>query len=426
MTFDDLLRELREPPLPAHPADAWEASQACLPAARPAFLRAEEIRAAWEYGRFGSPLPPEVPAMADRIAADPLLKRLAWHAVWCVFEGPRDRLPGQWPGLQARLGDEAGLFWLLVTLAFVPAARKYHAALGLPEAVTADTCLQPACYAQNHRRGRGGRWGVYRTQFAWLANYMAPNLYVRVGRFEYWRRPWHSRYRVYRHRDNTRTVALAEDGVRVSAAGDRCFRPDDPEPAGSWRTSFREDAEGVTGNPVTPRGRVLREPVRLPPADWFGVLQPGDTVLDMHIPAGGGMTPAACAASFRDGLALFRTHFPEPRPRAIACASWMFSEQVEECLPPTANLPWLARQLYLLPHPCGPNDGLWFVFLQEKFDAVTAPRETSLQRALLDYLARGRPWHIGAMFLLAEDLERVGAEPYRCGTAAKDRDLAVR
>jgi len=44
-----------------------------------------------------------------------------------------------------------------------------------------------------------------------------------------------------------------------------------------------------------------------------------------------------------------------------------------------------------VPAPCRPNDGLWFVFLQTRFDPATAPRETSLQRAVLDYLGKGTP-----------------------------------
>ena len=56
----------------------------------------------------------------------------------------------------------------------------------------------------------------------------------------------------------------------------------------------------------------------------------------------------------------------------------------------------------------GPTSGLWFLFLQEVFDAATAPRDTSLQRAVLDYLAAGHTWRGGGMFFLVEHLDRFG------------------
>jgi hypothetical protein len=413
MKLGDVLQRLGEVEAYDAWASFWEPVQATLPTARPGFLQPAHLRAAWYYGGLEGPLPEAVITMADRITQDPALLRLAWFAHQTVFYTPREQVNLRWPALSRYLGDEAGLFYLTVGLAFIPAVRAYHAALGVPEDVTRNTCRQISCFLLNFRRGQGGRLGIYPDQFGWLNCYLAPNLYFRIGRFEYWRKPYPNEYRVYRHTASGMHVVLAHDQCIFTAAGDRCYDPPDEVPPGGWRVTFRETEAGVFGTPISPLGTAEPREVHLPADAWTCVLRKGDTILDMHIPAGGGMTPEACADSFRAAAAFFREHFPEPAARAICCRSWMFSNQLEECLPPAENLVALTREVYLFPVQARPNDGLWFVFLQKPFDPATAPRETRLQKAILDYLARGKTWHLGGMFLMLEDLPNFGTQVYR-------------
>ncbi|MDH7571898.1 MAG: hypothetical protein QHJ73_20145, partial [Armatimonadota bacterium] len=57
--------------------------------------------------------------------------------------------------------------------------------------------------------------------------------------------------------------------------------------------------------------------------------------------------------------------------------------------------------------------GLWFLFFQDQFDPATAPRETSVQRAVLQFLEAGNIWRGGGMFYLTDDLEHFGTQYYR-------------
>ena len=91
----------------------------------------------------------------------------------------------------------------------------------------------------------------------------------------------------------------------------------------------------------------------------------------------------------------------------------MFSPLVEKMHPETSNIVKYLREEHLVPVPHGGTDALWFVFFQDKFDHATAPRDTSLQRALLDYLQPGRVWHNGGMFYLADDIDKFGTQVYR-------------
>ena len=81
-------------------------------------------------------------------------------------------------------------------------------------------------------------------------------------------------------------------------------------------------------------------------------------------------------------------------------------------LPPTANPLRLQRVGYLFPTPPAPG-GLWFVFLQPTHNPAVLPRDTSLRRALAEFLDTGATWHGGGMFLLREDLTAPAEGEYR-------------
>ena len=416
MNLDEVLSALGEADRREAFAAFWDESRrACPPEAyAERFLAPAAIADAWRAGRFFAPDPPaELLDMARRICGTPALLALAAYAHWRLFEGPRQPVQDDWPTLGASLGDDAELFYLVVALGFIPSVKSYHQRLNLPAPVMKDTVLQVARYCDNCLRGRG-RLGIYLNQLGWLANYMSPNLYFRIGRFEFWKRIFRYPVYVFRRRSDQATVALSLGGLSFTAAGDRCLAGE-PEPPGHWRSVYEETDQATLGTPVTPWGRAGREPVRLPREEWACVLKSGDTILEMHIPNGGQMTPSAAESSMREAFHFFNTRFPEPPVRGIASCSWIFSNQIEECLPPEANLAQLVRRLYLLPSPSHANSGLWFVFLQDGgFNPATARRDTSLQRAILDYLSRtGTPWHVNAMFVLGSDLETLGPDTYR-------------
>jgi len=157
----------------------------------------------------------------------------------------------------------------------------------------------------------------------------------------------------------------------------------------------------------------LQETVELDLADWEPIIAKGDTVLDMHIPSGGGMTPEACVDSFSQAVAFFRATFPDKPFRAINCVSWIYNTQFEEMLGPDANLVKHLRELYLYPVWSSGRDGCFFLFHTDDVDPATARRDTSMRRAVADHLAAGRKLRSSGMLFMAEDLPRYGTEHYR-------------
>lgn len=414
MTVEAVLEHVGETAAIEDVRRGWEPSMAALPAGTPEFLEDPFWR---EYSRwcgFGADLDPRLARVAAVVRADPALCRLAWHCYWRVFLSPEPCAPSGWPEPVRQLGEDAGLFYMLVAMAFVPLMRQRHRQWGFPEAVTRETVQQVRHYCEDtYRRGHQERLGIYLSQLGWLRHYTRER-YVRLGRLEYWLGANPHRIEAFRHRQTGQVVALAPQGTRFAQDGTIYRDPNDYREGGDWTASLEHDERSVAGCLVDPNGRGTRQRVVLSLDQWAPALSHGDPVLMLHIPSGGGMTPAACRESFAAAAEFFPRHFPNEVPRAIVCVSWIFSPQLQEIFPPAANLCDFQRNLFLFPVASGPWDGLWFVFLTHgPLDLDHAPAETALQRGLLEFLRRGQRWRMAGMFFLLDDLGRYGSEPYR-------------
>jgi hypothetical protein len=154
--------------------------------------------------------------------------------------------------------------------------------------------------------------------------------------------------------------------------------------------------------------------VSLSAAEWRQVLAKDDPVLNLHIPGGSSLGHAECGESLRRAMEFFPRHFPERPFVAFTCGSWVLDGQLEELLPPTSNMVRFQREVHLFPLGLSPRNLLRQAFDGVPEDLEKAPRDTALQRAVLDHLDAGKQLSPvgGGCFLLPEDLEW-GAEVYR-------------
>lgn len=392
----------------------WDESEAAFPAAGPSFLREDELAANCDWGGLPFEAVPLLRETARRTRENPALLHLAWHCHRLLLDHVADydnsRI-GDWPQLDEVLGaDLAPVFYLLVATSAVPRIRAFHAQRGVPEPVTRATCRGVRHNAEVYRAFHGRRWGAQLRALYWLRNHSQGDLYE-VGRFQYKVRPFREGRNVFRHAATGDVVALVDDGTLLTADGLMNY-PTVP-PADGWNARLVEDESGVTGHPIVPTGRVLRCEVHLPRGEWQRVLSGGDPILDVHIPAGGGMGLDVSVASLRAAAEFFTRYFPDRPFRGYACESWIFSPNLEEFLPPESNLVRLEREVYLVPSPSGSPIGLYFIFGDDKVDLATAPRDTSLRRAVIDHLQAGGELRVGGMFLLPEEIDKFGTQPYR-------------
>jgi hypothetical protein len=385
--------------------EAMDAMPPILPFLDPATLKAR---------REAAGLPPErdrlLAAMVSAIAADRALSALAWYLHWRVFVAPHHGVPWGAPPLLNRFGDQAGIFYLLLGLEFVPALKESHRRRGYPQEVTAQTLFQLIAFERNHLRGRGLP-GLYENQLPWLAVYLM-DPYVRLGRFEYQLHPYGGGVQVWRRASDGQILALAEQGARVDDEGNLL-------PAGAaadegWTAHLTESETAVTGFAVDPAGRILKKSVCLRKSEWSCCLRKTDTVLDLHIPSGGGMDWERMTDSFRQALDFFARYHPAQPFAALVCGTWFLDPQLAGLVPPDANPLRLQRAVHLYPINGGPG-GLWFVFQRDIATTAPAdlPQDTSLRRALAGFLAAGGKWRGGGMFILKEDMAHPRENLYR-------------
>jgi len=390
----------------------WEESQQSMTEGDLFFLApsfaagaCREIHLSDEIGRGAA-------ALCPRIAARPALKALAWHFHHCLYEaaGPPyldntwDAV-NSWPTLREALGDDAGMFYLIVLLSGLPRMRQVHESHSVPPDIVKDTVLDVKLWLEEEKQhGAFPGWGLTPHNMAWLLNHFRGILY-RIGRLQYQFATFYPRLRAFRHIESGAVLALSEDGVTYTREG-QLARGAGENADGRWTARLALTGDAVTGSPLLPQGRALNRDVCLQASEWRQVLGPGDPTLNLHIPAGSPMSHEECGESFRKAVKFFPKHFPERPYVAFVCGSWLLNGELQEFLPSTSNLVRFQKELYLFSIGLNRESIFWRVFGGVPEDLSTAPRDTALRRAILDRASSGEPFRptAGGCILFPEDL----------------------
>jgi GNAT-like C-terminal domain/N-acyltransferase N-terminal domain len=347
---------------------------------------------------------------ATEIRNNPDLLIFAKLAYWVQNRSDEPILMLQFPELQHLLPRGFGVFYLLITLQAVPDMVAGYRAQGIADNIIRDTLGAIGLRSENHRVAHGEP-GILVQQTLWNRYYVDSEIY-QLGRFEYKLIPMYDSIEVYRNRQSGRVTAVIKRLTKFAADG---FVDSDgnAESAGeSWDSVYELSAEQLIATPVSPYGFALKNPVTLLLAEWERVLGEDDWIIDMHIPPGGKMSPECCRESFALALDFFAVKFPDKPSPAIYCNSWIFNTQFERLLP-QSNMAKFMRELYLFPTPSNGRAGFFFVFCREYDDLSEAPRDTSLQRAMLGILESGDKLRSSGMIFLRDDIEQFGTACYR-------------
>ena len=141
---------------------------------------------------------------------------------------------------------------------------------------------------------------------------------------------------------------------------------------------------------------------------WLGRLQynlalddmagraPDAWVLSTHIPQTGPLPPEAVDESFAMAADFFGTHFADFGARDLFCSSWLLDPRLPDVLPADSNMVRFQQRwsLYGQAQP-GDKDALFFTFRRRgDVDLDGLPRDTTLQRAVVDRIRAGDHWGV--------------------------------
>ena len=398
MTCDAVMTALGYRETPEAWRAGWEQAQAGFPTAGLPFITEGFLAEVQDTCGYAEEILAELHAICARVRGNAELARLAWLWHTLAFEAP-DVI--SWPNPPC-LGAQAAMFPAVVLLSGLPRLFALHRARNLPREVTRATCRDLELWMRHARRFTG-EWGF--TRLFWMQHHCAGRLY-RLGRLQFIHKAFpDGQVIVFRRRaDPSGVVALSASGLRYRRDGllDGTNDRTDPE---AWTATLEMGDDAVYGYPILPTGAASAERVTLPRSAWMPALSPGDPILEMHIPADGPMEHAACGEALRQALEFFPRYFPElPPAHAFACWSWLLDTQYAQLLPPASNIVRFQLEFHCFPQRSDDRDPFFRVFGSHAVDLQTAPRDTTLRRAMLDFTLAGNALHMAAGFILIDNL----------------------
>ena len=387
----------------------------------PFFLQMEYVREACADAAF----PPDVTAStlrcAARVAADPALRAQANERYVTLYRTepfPRAELR-EWPLLADDRQPDGDLFYVLVALAGLPEMRAPFEKRAIPSEVYRQGLTDVLRWMEDYRArvSPTGAWGLHPRYLGWLRHHFKGELF-QLGRLQFEPGRGNVGAHFFRHRGTRRVLALSEDGAVYRSDGQLQGAGGVTDEVGAWTATFSRDARSVTGYPLSPYGGAIRDTVTLSLEEWELILSPGDSTLNIHMPAGSPMDFDQCGDSFARALEFFPRHLPEHRFVAFICSSWLLDPQLDGPLPAQSNIVRFQRQVYLLPSPSGGGSTLERVFGSAEVDLASAPRDTALRRAVIGIVERGGHIRSGRCAIFPEELRSGGwgGERYRRGT----------
>ncbi len=181
-----------------------------------------------------------------------------------------------------------------------------------------------------------------------------------------------------------RTVAMATGGL-YHRSGHMLGSKNYEDEAGAFEAKIEEDTDSWTGYIFDKNGLLSSQKTALEKSRWAKCIEPGDPVIALHIPPGGGMTPEKVDAAFAEAVAFLAEYFPEFQYKGFRCMSWILDPKLIDLLGEDSNMAQFIKRFDLMCLKSAGRDALNYVFLHP--DPATAviedlPEETSLQRKL--------------------------------------------
>ncbi|MFD2117466.1 acyltransferase domain-containing protein [Paenibacillus yanchengensis] len=287
--------------------------------------------------------------------------------------------------IDSLLEEDKDCYLAYVSKVAFPRLQQYYARLGIPHHIMAATLADIDLRAHNYRMMFGG---VGIDDYRWMTNHITGRIF-QIGRLQYiYSRKFAFNSRIYRHRQSGLLLKIAEGNLFVDEQG---FITNEQQAV--FQTTLIENEHQVTGNIIDEKGNITNTRVEIAYANYENVVQSGDAVIDIHIPASGKMEYNDCLASLEAAFTFAQTYFPDMKFRGFVCSSWLLSDEVMEMLPETSNLVRFSGSFIRCAGRHSDHELIYkwiFGMDKEKHDYKSHVPITTLQRGTHQLLDQGR------------------------------------
>ncbi|WP_168121500.1 acyltransferase domain-containing protein [Paenibacillus sp. HB172176] len=302
--------------------------------------------------------------------------------------------------LEESLGTGSGLYAVLLVVLLLDWTKAYYRSLELPQELLLHTMDDLRIWMKHYEKSHGAA-GL--DNLPWLLYHIGGRLF-RLGRLQFVMEKFRHPVKVLRNKqDKEDLIVLSEAGVEFRSDGlvNGTNRKEQSE--GSWTAAYKRTDKAYIGHVIRPDGTANPSLIEAPGSEYELALERDNLVLDVHIPEGSRMSRDACIASMKEATAFYRHYFPNRKPFAFTCSSWLLDAQFEKILPATSNIVNFQRLFHLFPLLSDEGETYSRVFGSAKLDRKTASRDTGLRRAILDYADDGGMLHGAGGFRLLDE-----------------------
>ncbi len=340
-----------------------------------------------------------VPELVElsRIMAKDAVRALV-RCTACEFEAPKPK---------CLEGFDREAFAFLYTQLCVLEGRKALRERGVPEKYDMDI---PERMTRKQLSKFVSTGDISFDDYPWDMNFYCCQIFL-LDRFYFIPFLWEGPPYPFREEGTGRVIALWKGGARVRRDGqlDGVNGVSDP---GAFETVYLENDREITGNIVSPEGIILRDTATLDKKRWKRALCDGDYLLALHIPGGIGYTPERVKLSCETALGFYQRYYSEYDYKGFWSESWLYDPGLKRLLGPERNIIRVQRQYYCYPTMEGDEMTRVEVLHDARADYRKREPATSLERALFAAWDRGERCHCTGMFLLKEEVSRIGQDPY--------------
>jgi hypothetical protein len=250
------------------------------------------------------------------------------------------------------------------------------------------------------------------SDFPWDMNFYTCAIFL-MDRFLFIPYKFGDNLTMFRNRRTNKVIALrhADEEFRRDGQVNGINKVFDE--TGKFTSVWIEEPDFVTANPISPMGYVQKETVTIHKEDWDTALEPGDTLLALHVPSGPGYTPERLRSSMMLALEFYQKYFPELPIKGFWSESWLYDSRLSLILDnEKSNIIKVQRQFYLYPINEGDDMLRYEAFGDWKADPKDVELTTTLQKAAAAYMQTGARFNSLSMVVLKEEADKMGSMPY--------------